>query len=45
MSEHLQDYLLDERLYKTITVPSESGDRLIKMTIGAMLERLGQSER
>ncbi len=40
MSSHLQDYLLGNDLFKTITVHSSSGDRLIKMTLGGMLERL-----
>jgi hypothetical protein len=44
MSEALQDYLLDDRLFKTITVSSPAGDRLIKMTIGGMLERLEELE-
>ena len=44
MSQHLQDYLLDDRLYKTVTVSSGRGERLIKMTIGAMLERMDELE-
>ena len=40
MSSKLEDYLLDDELYKTITVPTARGDRLIKMTLGGMLERI-----
>ncbi len=40
MSDKLEDYLLDEELYKTITVHAPEGEHLIKMTIGGMLERL-----
>jgi ElaB/YqjD/DUF883 family membrane-anchored ribosome-binding protein len=40
MIAELQDYLLDDRLFKTVTVSSPSGDQLIKMTIGGLLERM-----
>lgn len=40
MGAALEDYLLDESLFKTIGVPAERGDTLIKMTLGAMLERI-----
>jgi hypothetical protein len=40
MIAELQDYLLDNRLFKTVTVSSPSGDQLIKMTIGGLLERM-----
>ncbi len=42
MSRKLEDYLLGDDLYKTITVTAPSGDRLIKMTIGGMLERIDE---
>lgn len=46
MRHHLQDYLLDDRLFKTISVQAPSGDWLIKMTLGGMLERMEElSER
>lgn len=45
MAQHLQDYLLGDRLFKTITVPGEPSDQLIKMTLGGMLERLSEVRR
>lgn len=44
MTNHLQDYVLDGELYKTITVTSDHGDSLIKMTIGGMLDRIAALE-
>ncbi|MBA3532862.1 MAG: hypothetical protein H0T73_13130 [Ardenticatenales bacterium] len=44
MSQQLQEYLLDERLFKTISVQTPQGDWLIKMTLGGMLERLNTLE-
>ena len=38
MVERLDDYLDDDQLYKTITVYPPEGERLVKLTIGAMLE-------
>lgn len=40
MGQKLDDYLLGDDLYKTITVHAPEGDRLIKMTLGGMLERI-----
>jgi hypothetical protein len=45
MSQKLEDYLLGNDLYKTITVHTPGGERLIKMTIGGMLERLDTLKR
>lgn len=45
MTEQLEAYLLDDRLYRTITVASERGDYLTKMTIGGMLERIADLQR
>lgn len=44
MTQHLEDYLLGDRLYKTITAHESGGDHLIKMTLGGMLERIAESE-
>ena len=44
MTEHLSDYLLGDRLFKTISVPSTKGERLVKMTLGGMIERIAQLE-
>jgi hypothetical protein len=44
MTDHLQDYVLDGELYKTVTVKGEHGDSLIKMTIGGMLDRIAALE-
>lgn len=44
MTEHLQDYVLGDELYKTITVKSDSGESLSKMTIGGMLDRIATLE-
>lgn len=38
MVEHLDDYLDGDRLFKTITAYPPDGERLVKLTIGAMLE-------
>lgn len=38
MVEHLDDYLEDDRLYKTITAYPPDGERLVKLTIGAILD-------
>ncbi|HBY92575.1 MAG: hypothetical protein M5U01_43500 [Ardenticatenaceae bacterium] len=40
MVNHLQDYLEGDRLFKTITVHTPEGERLLKMTIGGILQRL-----
>lgn len=40
MVNRLQDYLEDDRLFKTITVYTPEGERLLKMTIGTILQRL-----
>lgn len=42
MTSHLSDYLLGDRLYKTISVHGTGGERLIKMTLGGMLERIAE---
>ena len=44
MTDHLQDYVLDGELYKTVTVKGEQGESLIKMTIGGMLDRIAALE-
>ncbi len=44
MVRHLEDYLLDNDLYKTITVTTPTGDHLIKMTLGGLLERMDEAE-
>lgn len=44
MTEHLSDYLLSDRLFKTISVPSTKGERLVKMTLGGMIERIAELE-
>ncbi|MGB0384375.1 MAG: hypothetical protein ACPGWR_06080 [Ardenticatenaceae bacterium] len=41
MTEHLQDYVLGGRLFKTITVFG-ANPHLIKMTLGGMLERMAE---
>ncbi len=41
MVDRLEEYLDDERLFKTITVHTPSGERLVKLTLGAVLDRLG----
>lgn len=38
MVEHLDDYLDDDRLFKTITAYPADGERLVKLTVGAMLD-------
>ena len=45
MIQHLEDYVLDQRLFKTITVFGAKSNRLIKMTLGGMLERISELER
>lgn len=40
MVNRLQDYLEDDRLFKTITAYTPEGERLLKMTIGGILQRL-----
>lgn len=42
MVEHLDDYLDDERLFKTITAYPPDGERLVKLTIGAMLDLIDE---
>ncbi len=42
MVNRLQDYLEDDRLFKTITVHTPEGERLLKMTIGGILQRLDE---
>jgi hypothetical protein len=44
MTANLQDYLLDGELYKTVTVKHATGEDLIKMTIGGMLDRIATLE-
>ena len=44
MSHQLQDYVLEQRLFKTITVFGY-GPRLIKMTLGAIFERIAELEK
>lgn len=44
MTSHLQDYVLDGELYKTVTVTGPHGESLIKMTIGGMLDRIAALE-
>lgn len=44
MSERLEDYLLGNDLYKTISVHAPNGEHLIKMTLGGMLERIAELE-
>lgn len=45
MIQQLEDYVLDQRLFKTITVFGTKSNRLIKMTLGGMLERISELER
>ncbi|MCB0077542.1 MAG: hypothetical protein KDD73_08945 [Anaerolineales bacterium] len=40
MSAKMAAYLEGDELYKTVTVQGDGGDRLIKMTLGGMLERI-----
>lgn len=42
MVDRLDDYLDDEQLYKTITVYPPDGERLVKLTIGAMLDHVDE---
>lgn len=42
MVEHLHDYLDDDRLFKTITAYPPGGERLVKLTIGAMLDLMDE---
>lgn len=45
MIQHLEDYVLDQDLFKTITVFGSKSNRLIKMTLGSVLERIDELER
>lgn len=45
MIQQLEDYVLDQRLFKTITVFGPKSNRLIKMTLGGMLERISKLEK
>lgn len=45
MTEELENYLLDDRLFRTITVAGKQGDYLTKMTLGGMLERIADLQR
>lgn len=45
MIQHLENYVLDQRLFKTITVFGSKSNRLIKMTLGGMLERIAELEK
>ncbi len=44
IAAHLEDYLLGNDLYKTITVTTPTGEYLIKMTLGGMVERMDELE-
>ena len=45
MIQNLEDYVLDQNLFKTITVFGSKSNRLIKMTLGSVLERIHELER
>ncbi len=45
MVNRLEEYLEDERLFKTITAYTPAGEELVKLTIGAILERLAELEQ
>lgn len=45
MIQNLENYVLDQTLFKTITVFGSSSTYLIKMTLGSMLERIAELER
>ncbi len=42
MVNRLEAYLEDDRLFKTITAYTPAGEQLVKLTIGAILERLDE---
>jgi len=44
MVNRLEEYLEDERLFKTITAYTPAGEQLVKLTIGAVLDRLAELE-
>lgn len=45
MVNRLEDYLDDDRLFKTITAYTPAGEQLVKLTIGAVLDRLADLEQ